>query len=252
MQEKELHTSDGLVLHYIIHEGRGPYAVFIHGSGGNASVWEQYAFHFQDTGFVMLDLRGHGKSTLDAEWNFQAVVDDVYKILDQEKIQNAVVVGNCLGATLAVELARRYPAAVKKLVLISLFGSKYIRFSSLLSPFASLASAVSPKTKGSGYIDYQLHSEKISWTMPLLDLKGTGWHCYFSSIRDLFRYPLDVGKIRKAALIIQGRKDPFARNTRIFRDAERKKKLVLVDTDHLVALRMPERVSMLIRDFAYG
>lgn len=202
----------------------------------------------------MVDLRGHGKTTLDAEWGFQSAVDDVYKILDQEKIAKAVIVGNCLGASMAVELARRYPDAVKKLVLISLFGSKYIRFSAIFAPLAAIAAYASPKRKSAVLINYQLHIERNAWTFPVLDLQSTSWHSYFSSMRDLFKYPLDVLKIRKPALIIQGRRDAFARNNAIYRHASARKniKLSLVNTDHLVAIRAPAQVSALIKEFVNG
>ncbi|MBM2616158.1 alpha/beta hydrolase [Actinoplanes sp. LDG1-06] len=64
------------------------------------------------------DLRGHGRSTTQPPWTFEQHADDVREILDTLHLDQAVVVGHSLGATIAVHLSQLIPGRIRRLILL--------------------------------------------------------------------------------------------------------------------------------------
>ena len=63
---------------------------FIHGAGGNSSIWSQQIRFFKNFYHLLLiDLRGHGKSIshkFDEIYTFENVTEDIIQVLDKEAI----------------------------------------------------------------------------------------------------------------------------------------------------------------------
>jgi pimeloyl-ACP methyl ester carboxylesterase len=80
----------------------GTPVIFQHGMGGNA---ERVTQPLTSPGFRLLsfDFRGHGKTTA---------------IGSQDKLKEAFIGGNSMGAGVALNLALRYPERVKGLILL--------------------------------------------------------------------------------------------------------------------------------------
>jgi 3-oxoadipate enol-lactonase len=68
---------------------------------------------------IAIDFRGHGASGLGHRpYDVGDLVADVVAVLDHEGVARAVVVGQSLGATVALELALAHPDRVERLVLM--------------------------------------------------------------------------------------------------------------------------------------
>lgn len=86
--------------------------------------WKYQLEWFDKAGYKILfhDVRGHfqssGKDNLKAI-TFPRLADDIGEMLDHLKIQNVVAVGHSMGVNISLELARRHPARVVALALIS-------------------------------------------------------------------------------------------------------------------------------------
>ncbi len=97
--------------------GNGPVLVMIHGWSMHSGVWrplaERLARHFQ---VVCLDLPGHGRSESCQPYQLQAVTD---VLADAVASEHFTLMGWSLGATVAIDMARRYPHRVEKLVLMA-------------------------------------------------------------------------------------------------------------------------------------
>jgi pimeloyl-ACP methyl ester carboxylesterase len=104
-------------LHY---ESRGtrPNIVFVHAGIADSGMWDtQFADLASDYRVVRYDMRNFGRSETDdvsfADW------EDLAALFDGLAIDQAVIVGASMGATVAVGLALERPALVGGLILMS-------------------------------------------------------------------------------------------------------------------------------------
>ena len=75
------------------HAASKEWVVFIHGAGGSSAVWFKQLKDFQKHfNLLLIDLRGHGKSTdlpkaiYNQEYTFEAVTKDIIEVLDHVKL----------------------------------------------------------------------------------------------------------------------------------------------------------------------
>ncbi|MGA1030373.1 MAG: alpha/beta fold hydrolase [Flavobacteriaceae bacterium] len=94
---------------------------FIHGAGGNSSIWHpQVRFFKRFYNLLLIDLRGHGKSAVhdfDEHYTFENVTEDIIQVLDKEGIQKSHFVGISLGSILIQKLAENHPQRMFKMIL---------------------------------------------------------------------------------------------------------------------------------------
>ena len=100
--------------------GAGPPVILIHGFGGSMWQWEhqQHALsqHFR---VLTLDLPGAGLSDKPViDYRPDQMLDFFVGFMDGVKIPQATLVGNSMGAGLAIGMALAHPSRVGKLVLI--------------------------------------------------------------------------------------------------------------------------------------
>lgn len=100
--------------------GTGPPVILIHGFGGSMWQWEQQQHtlsqHFR---ILTLDLPGAGLSDKpEIDYRPDQMLDFFVGFMDAVKIQQATLVGNSMGAGLAIGMALAHPTRVAKLVLI--------------------------------------------------------------------------------------------------------------------------------------
>ena len=96
--------------------------VFVHGAGLDHSWWGLQSRYFGYHGFnvLALDLPGHGRSEGPPIGSIGEMADWVRKVLAEQKIATASIVGHSMGALVAIELAARYPECVEKIALIGI------------------------------------------------------------------------------------------------------------------------------------
>jgi pimeloyl-ACP methyl ester carboxylesterase len=96
--------------------GHGAPVILLHGGLANSNYWglqvRALAPHYQ---VIMMDSRGHGRSTRDDRpYGYDLMADDVVGLLDFLKIRKAAVVGWSDGGILGLDLAIRHPDRVSK------------------------------------------------------------------------------------------------------------------------------------------
>jgi pimeloyl-ACP methyl ester carboxylesterase len=96
--------------------------VFVHGAGLDHSWWGLQSRYFGYHGFnvLALDLPGHGRSEGPPIGSIGGMADWVRKVLTEQNIRTASIVGHSMGALVAIELAARHPECVEKIVLIGI------------------------------------------------------------------------------------------------------------------------------------
>jgi pimeloyl-ACP methyl ester carboxylesterase len=106
---------NGISIHYAIY-GHGSPVIFLHGGLANTDYWgNQVAAVAAHHTVILMDSRGHGRSTRDTRpYGYDLMADDVVALMDNLKISKADIVGWSDGAILGIDLAMRHKDRVGK------------------------------------------------------------------------------------------------------------------------------------------
>jgi pimeloyl-ACP methyl ester carboxylesterase len=101
--------ANGIAIHYAIY-GHGSPVFFLHGGLANIDYWgnqvRAVAAHHT---VILMDSRGHGRSTRDARpYGYDLMADDVVALMDVLKIPKADIVGWSDGGIIGLDLAMRH------------------------------------------------------------------------------------------------------------------------------------------------
>jgi esterase len=96
-----------------------PEVVFLHGGGQNARTWDLVALGLGRSA-IAVDLPGHGHSSWrdDGDYSPARNAEAVAPVIEQLAPHAAGVVGMSLGGLTSIRLGRRWPALVRRLVLV--------------------------------------------------------------------------------------------------------------------------------------
>lgn len=108
----------------MLHED-APWVVFIHGAGGSSAVWykqlKAFSCHFN---LLLIDLRGHGKSTelpdyrKNEKYTFELIANDIIQVLDHVRLPSAHFVGVSLGTLIIRQLAEIIGNRIQSMVMV--------------------------------------------------------------------------------------------------------------------------------------
>jgi pimeloyl-ACP methyl ester carboxylesterase len=101
--------ANGISIHYAIY-GHGSPVIFLHGGLANADYWgNQVPAVAAHHTVIVMDSRGHGRSTRDARpYGYDLMADDVVALMDVLKIPKADIAGWSDGGILGLDLAMRH------------------------------------------------------------------------------------------------------------------------------------------------
>jgi pimeloyl-ACP methyl ester carboxylesterase len=101
--------------------GQGTTLVLLHGAGDQASTWSAIAAALVPKFRVIIpDLAGHGKSApAEGPISLTQALRGLEAILSQGPQEPAIIVGNSLGAWVALLYAREHPTRVARIVLVN-------------------------------------------------------------------------------------------------------------------------------------
>jgi pimeloyl-ACP methyl ester carboxylesterase len=106
---------NGISIHYAI-SGHGSPVIFLHGGLANIDYWgNQVPAVAAHHTVILMDSRGHGRSTRDTRpYGYDLMADDVIALMDVLKISKADIVGWSDGGILGLDLAMRYKDRIGK------------------------------------------------------------------------------------------------------------------------------------------
>jgi pimeloyl-ACP methyl ester carboxylesterase len=97
--------------------GHGARVILLHGGLANANYWGLLVRALQPRyRVIVMDSRGHGRSTRDARpYGYDLMADDVVGLMDYLKLDKAALVGWSDGAIIGLDIAQRHPGRLTKL-----------------------------------------------------------------------------------------------------------------------------------------
>lgn len=140
-------------------KSNGKTIMLLHGKNFNGAYWEKTAKDLSSQGFrvIIPDQIGFGKSSKPEfyQFSFSQLADNTKAILDELKIEKAIVLGHSMGGMVATRFTLLYPEKVEKLILENPIGLEdYKTFASYQS--LDKAYAAELKNTAETYKNYQL------------------------------------------------------------------------------------------------
>ena len=121
MTQAKYANVNGLNMYYEIHGGGQP-LILLHGafSAIGTSFGEPLPEHAKTRQVIAFEMQAHGRTAdIDRPLTIEHMADDTAAALQQLGIKNADFFGYSMGASIALHIAIRHPALVRKLVLAS-------------------------------------------------------------------------------------------------------------------------------------
>lgn len=106
--------------------GQGEPFIILHGLFGLSDNWQgigkQLGAHF---GVYLVDLRNHGLSPHSDEWSHGEMSADLFELMADEGITEAIVLGHSLGGKTAMKFSTEHPEKLKKLIVVDIAPRAY-------------------------------------------------------------------------------------------------------------------------------
>lgn len=87
----------------------GPPLLLLHGLSSNALFWSRIARELADRRVIAVDQRGHGRTGAASDYAVEELVADAAAVLDDARVERALVVGHSWGASVALAAAGTRP-----------------------------------------------------------------------------------------------------------------------------------------------
>jgi len=110
-------NANGIRIYYAVF-GQGSPVILLHGGLANSDYWgNQIKALAPHHIVIVMDSRGHGRSTRDSRpYGYDLMADDVVALMDVLKVPKADIVGWSDGGILGLDLAMRHPNRVGKIL----------------------------------------------------------------------------------------------------------------------------------------
>jgi len=105
--------------------GSGQPLVILHGFMGFSDNWvtlgRKWAEEYQ---VILPDARNHGNSFHSDDFTYKDMVEDLYHLFEEQKLEKAFLMGHSMGGKTAIKFTQEYPDYVDKLIVADM-GIKY-------------------------------------------------------------------------------------------------------------------------------
>jgi pimeloyl-ACP methyl ester carboxylesterase len=242
--------------------GQGPALVLLHAGIADRSMWSEHLEPLAAAGYrvVAPDLPGFGEAPVQP--GEQAPWSDVLTLMDDLRIDRAVLVGNSFGGAVALRVAALAPERVSALVLVSAPAPR-------LEPSARLQTAWQAEEAGleRGDVESAVSAVVNAWTLP--DAPTELRERVAAMQRRAFTLQAEAGEVTEApdpvetdpellrgldmpALVVAGELDmpDFRRSLRsLARALPRAESALIAGAAHLAPLERPADFRGLLLDF---
>lgn len=247
--------ANGINIHYEEY-GDGVPLILLHGGTGTIAEWQSFtpafAPHFH---IYALDSRGHGKTdNPSGKLSYRTMADDVAAFITALDIKRPLVCGYSDGGQVALEIAMRYPALTRALVV----GAAWYKFSE-----AYVNSLKGWGIERPGEFDFDWAQENFphfveEWkTHHRQNDDPDYWKSLLLQISEMWLTPLnytedDFNKITDPVLILIGDRDgmiPLDDAIEMYQMIANAELAVLPNADHLSVVTNPETFIHIVLGF---
>jgi pimeloyl-ACP methyl ester carboxylesterase len=191
-------------LHYVV-SGNGPDLLLLHGLGSNIYCWRKIIPLLEDKFRVWaVDLQGFGKSDKPLLTSYSLKNQSLLlgRFTHKVGIKKAVIVGNSMGSSIAVQMAIDWPRLTERLVLINyshdkrVFGPPLNALRTVSKAAASLVGLVAPSKRHYAVSQYmsliygdnhEIHQEDIdAYAAPYIE-NNESYFTFLASLHALTR-----------------------------------------------------------------
>jgi pimeloyl-ACP methyl ester carboxylesterase len=125
VERKTCPAPDGITIVYSVAGSGEPALLFIHGGLAERSFWDAQLQAFASSHrTIALDLPGHGESGSNRKtWGMPQFGADVRAVVEAEKLNKVVLIGNSLGGPVAIEAALLLPGKAVGVIGVDTFQS---------------------------------------------------------------------------------------------------------------------------------
>lgn len=228
--------------------GQGQPMLFVHGGLGTSET--HFGNHIDEFTkkyrVIAIHLRGHGKSDLpNTPFTLDLFADDVYKFLEELKLDSIIYIGYSLGGMTGLNLASKHPEKIKKLITIGAVanheGFKYNAID-LINTWTS-----DDVTK---YLTYSFVGNPNPEKIPDFQKKLV---TAVINQNDPKLSDAEIRKIKSPTLLICGDSDAFIKvehQVYLYNTIEKSKLFIVPNCGHGAWLISPEIVKKAIKDFS--
>jgi len=232
-----------------------PALVFVHGWANNRSIWDQQVAHFaQKYTVITVDLAGFGESESARDlWTMASFGEDVIGVLDELELDEVVLIGFSMGASVVIEAATRLPKRFAGVVVVDMLQDVTLKYSpemldQLEGTFMDLA--VNPtleKMVEGGFIKVDLEQSYRRILSMLEGAPRTGW---LESLRDTLRWQNEacresLSKVAAPITAINSDREPT--NVEAFRQIVPSFQLrIIPGAGHVVMWDAPDQFNRLL------
>ena len=222
--------------------------IFLHGVISNHTSWKKVYQELEklNYGTLAIDLRGHGKSE-NKNVKIKNMVKDFELILKKEKIKDYIIIGNSLGANIALQHSEIYKRKTKCFLINPL--SQDTKGSLALYYFAKFVKFISYFIPGEN-IFYDLENE---WKKPRVYHYLNGFDFRKKSLKNYSNLVLELyhsnykNNFLKESLFVFCIKDQGLISKEKF--LKKNKNVLVLNKEHIILSRNPQLVLKLIREF---
>jgi pimeloyl-ACP methyl ester carboxylesterase len=244
--------------------GSGPAVLLLHGYPFDKSMWNEQIDPLKNAGFraIAPDLRGLGETKATSEIStMDDMARDAAALLDELKIESAIVCGLSMGGYVAFEFAHLFPSRVRGLVLAGTRApadnekekagreqqvQTMLRAGMVPISIATLPKLLAPKTLS----EKPDVVKRVRQLNTQSDPKGAAAaQRGMAARRD---YTDDLPNINAPTMIIVGREDPIrpVSDAEFMHERIRNSRLEIIeDAAHMTNMEQPEEFNRILLDF---
>ena len=239
---------------------KNPPLIIAHGLFGSAKNWGMLSRRLSDKWYVIaVDMRNHGGSGFYPVHNYEAMAEDLQKIVKNHGVDCSIL-GHSMGGKAAMFFALEHPEMVSKLIVVDIAPVKYSHSQSYI--IDALRSVKLDFVKSRKDADVQLASfiddyQLRAFLLQSLGLKdGVQWHLNLPVLQkymaDIIGFP-DTKKLFKGkTLLVVGENSNYVSNydkvlmRKRFSEMET---VVISDAGHWVHAEKPKELENVVRGF---
>ncbi len=230
----------GNKIYYRENKGHSIPVIFIHGAGGNGSLWGYVLKNLKGIHAIAPDLPWHGESSGNPFGEISSYADFVHQFITEKGIEKCVLAGHSMGGAITLELAVKEKPYLKGIVLIST-GAK-LRVSPLV--FESLSNLESHIDE---FTSFLLKDENLKSLMKDALLKsGAGVLKADFTACNRFDLMEKISEIKIPALILCGDNDfmtPLKYSEYMHEKIKNSRLVPVSGAGHMLMLEAPELVA---------